>query len=304
VTRGALLLVGLAGCYSPHPAQGIPCSNGAPCPSGQQCQAGFCGGPGDAPLPPEASPDDVDGDGIVDALDNCPTIANTDQADEDDDAIGDACDVCPPFADPAQADADGDGVGDLCDPVPDSATERWVTFEGFNASPSSGWTIPSDWQIVDGKLASPADVTTSADAVFSARTLSNAFVITHATVTAVDPNPMTLFRSVGPLTAVVGNDEYRCLIRDTPTPASTNIGVSRDNVPLSTVPLAGVVDASSITYRFLDVGDELHCDGDADDGRSWTHLDIDAVHGAGNAGVRVQRLRATFDYIAIIEITN
>jgi hypothetical protein len=34
---------------------------------------------------------DIDGDGITDAFDNCPTNANPDQADSDSDGIGDAC---------------------------------------------------------------------------------------------------------------------------------------------------------------------------------------------------------------------
>ena len=38
---------------------------------------------------------DSDGDGIPDALDNCPLIPNPDQADRDGDGIGDVCDKCP-----------------------------------------------------------------------------------------------------------------------------------------------------------------------------------------------------------------
>jgi hypothetical protein len=36
---------------------------------------------------------DLDGDGLMDGEDNCPLIANQDQADADDDGLGDACDV-------------------------------------------------------------------------------------------------------------------------------------------------------------------------------------------------------------------
>src|SRR5262245_8499925 len=42
--------------------------------------------------PAFACPADGDGDGVCDALDNCPTIANADQSDIDGDGVGDACD--------------------------------------------------------------------------------------------------------------------------------------------------------------------------------------------------------------------
>lgn len=61
---------------------------------------------------------DADGDGIPDAADSCPSVADPLQADADGDGVGDACDVCPSVADAAQVDRDGDGVGDACDDCP------------------------------------------------------------------------------------------------------------------------------------------------------------------------------------------
>jgi hypothetical protein len=72
---------------------------------------------------------DRDEDTILDALDNCPAVANAGQADADADNIGDVCepdsdadglidddDNCPADYNPGQADHDNDGVGNPCDP--------------------------------------------------------------------------------------------------------------------------------------------------------------------------------------------
>jgi len=45
-----------------------------------------------AGVPAFACPDDGDGDGVCDALDNCPAVANAGQSDIDGDLAGDACD--------------------------------------------------------------------------------------------------------------------------------------------------------------------------------------------------------------------
>ncbi len=86
---------------------------------------------------------DAEGDGVPEACDNCPGLANADQADADADAHGDACDTCtdldgdtfgdpgfpvntcaldncPDDANPTQADLDVDGAGDPCDDCTDS----------------------------------------------------------------------------------------------------------------------------------------------------------------------------------------
>jgi hypothetical protein len=63
--------------------------------------------------------DDLDVDGLPDAKDNCPFVANKDQLDSDGDGIGDSCDNCVGVANPDQADINGNGMGDACDPDKD-----------------------------------------------------------------------------------------------------------------------------------------------------------------------------------------
>ncbi len=71
---------------------------------------------------------DDDSDGIFNADDNCPNVANADQTNTDDDGLGNACDAdddndgradasdnCPIVANADQANADDDELGNACD---------------------------------------------------------------------------------------------------------------------------------------------------------------------------------------------
>ena len=80
------------------------------------------------PKPKPVPSTDKDKDGIADKDDNCPAVANKDQADFDKDKKGDVCDEdfdgdgtvnekdnCPKIANKDQGDVDKDGKGDVCD---------------------------------------------------------------------------------------------------------------------------------------------------------------------------------------------
>jgi len=75
------------------------------------------------PIPqPFVCPDptsDLDGDGIEEALDNCPGVVNAAQSDVDQDSRGDVCDNCVVDLNPGQEDLDEDGEGNACDPDAD-----------------------------------------------------------------------------------------------------------------------------------------------------------------------------------------
>jgi len=108
----------------------------------------------------DAFSDDIDGDGIPNERDNCPTAYNPGQEDRDRDGFGDLCDFCPDLATPANHDEDGDGFGDECDNCPSypnfqldsdgdgigdacdlpSTVNQRVLFDPFLAIDSAVWT--------------------------------------------------------------------------------------------------------------------------------------------------------------------
>jgi len=131
------------------------CAGTGPCVDGQwQCDV-LPPGPDHCPLPaedcvffpvpqlqdidkdgvPNFCDPDKDGDGLPNASDNCPDMANPSQIDLDKDGQGDLCDIdddndgfedwkdcCPLIANPDQKDTDGDKTCDACDQDDDNDT--------------------------------------------------------------------------------------------------------------------------------------------------------------------------------------
>lgn len=117
---------------------------------GDACQR-FAPGtqPQSTSFPGGAAASDLDRDGVSDTADNCPRVANRDQADQDQDGLGNLCDLdldgdgiqdkatlgddaaildnCPTVPNQDQLDANHDGVGDDCVNLASSPTTNPVS---------------------------------------------------------------------------------------------------------------------------------------------------------------------------------
>ena len=112
---------------------------------------------------------DIDGDGVANASDNCPSVSNADQADADGDGVGNVCDNCPNWPNPTQAlptwpvpagDSDCDGFPNSV-PVPQLASEAFLGTDPShhcaadniqdNEPPPDRWPVDfNDDQLVSG----------------------------------------------------------------------------------------------------------------------------------------------------------
>ena len=114
-------------CVHPPVPDGLPCDDEEQCSVDDHCAGGECVagsytpgcqvcGDGICEYPDETAQGcpqdcavDPDNDGVVNEQDNCPAVANEDQADIDEDGAGDACD--------ADDDGDGDPDDEDCEPT-------------------------------------------------------------------------------------------------------------------------------------------------------------------------------------------
>jgi hypothetical protein len=130
---------------------------------------------------------DYDGDGLADDVDNCPRVANPDQADRDGDGVGDACDNCVAAANSDQADGDGDGLGDACDVCPGTVVPEAV--------PTSR-LLPDHYALVD------------ADRTFDTATAKGGVV--SSSITLASTGGCSCDQIIGRMGLGVGQRRYGC----------------------------------------------------------------------------------------------
>ncbi|MDQ3301635.1 MAG: thrombospondin type 3 repeat-containing protein [Myxococcota bacterium] len=181
------------------------------------------GAPADVPVPLI----DTDADGVVDASDNCPVLANANQRDHDADARGDACDRCPHLASTNDPDGDSDGVGDACDPRPALPGDLLVTWDGFydDSTAATAWTkLGGTWSVAGGKLRQTDAQTvafisppTTVDRIYLAYAF-DAITVGPAFTISINGNSRTIYPTVGDFAGVVQQTHnYGCAITKDPT---------------------------------------------------------------------------------------
>ncbi|MGB5472045.1 MAG: thrombospondin type 3 repeat-containing protein [Gammaproteobacteria bacterium] len=108
----------------------------------------------------EVISDDQDGDGVLDAVDNCPVTFNPGQEDSDvggPDGVGDVCDNCTLVANADQRDTNGDGFGNVCDA--DFNNNGIVDPTDFTSIKAAIGTVNPDRDLNGNGIVDPTDFT-------------------------------------------------------------------------------------------------------------------------------------------------
>jgi hypothetical protein len=279
----ALLVVGLlTGCFSPSPPEGLPCSETGACPGGQRCAIdGKCYStpPGDVAV--DARLDDV-ADSMIDAPAACGT------RDHDGDGIPDLCDNCPHVANADQAHVlDADDVGDACDPD-NTRMDTQLVFEGFYTTPTS-WVLPNGWSVANGKLVGVTGITS----------VAYRDVAVPQNVTVGTAGSLTLVQGGAPNIGVVarqtaGDDYYRCAVLDSRGEIFRFVGGT--STLLDSKDMVADLDDVALAYDLTGASHTCYARGGV------SAVTVSAQDGAitgDRAGLRVRGGTGTFDYFVV-----
>lgn len=187
--------------------------------------------------------------------------------DDDGDQLDDACDNCPGVANVDQADADGDGVGDACDPQPGKQDTR-VEFVAF-AGPAdvAQWTpLAGAWSPVNDAYASTDEATDNCETHDLLHAWSAPLAVEiHVTVDDIAQSGIPARRLGIDLaqdaTHEPTGDYQRCeLVRTTSdvVDASWKVGI-QDGDNNTTVDNSGLAPGARYSATFTIIGSELAC---------------------------------------------
>lgn len=278
----------------------------------------------------DANPDDVDGDGVANDLDNCPAIRNPTQADEDGDADisgGDACDLCPHQAAPTpgtqHADVDQDGVGDDCDPST-QVKHCWRWFDGFTGDPDVVLArydaTRGRWKVENGELLQVELHASLAEATIQDRAYQNPVVATMGVPSAIaddggDAGVAPTQNAVGVTAGRIDIGPGTCfgvVMRRVSTPTTASVALIREGQLSEVIFAEGIIPNSRLVAgeRVFATADLATTSGAPrilgklpdDNPQEVLATAVAQCSLLGRAGVRTQYATVGFRYLYVIEV--
>jgi hypothetical protein len=229
------------------------------------------------------SSNDEDSDGVVDECDNCPSIANTNQAD-----LGEV-----------NGGGTADGVGDACDPRPSSGGDSIYLFDGLNFT-----TFPAEWTNVGNGNWTASGTSVAPTSTNTGQEMNRAFpsgLGNYLAETAFTFNQITSnFSASLPFRMDATRNGLGCAVG---TPDGINgqliltevVGGTSSGTPLI-VPMN--VPTTGNRYRLLagGFGTNIYCY------TGGTRIDATGTSTTGDSGFRTSASRATFEYLLIYRL--
>ncbi len=240
---------------------------------------------------------DGDGDGIKDTSDNCPRLANADQADTDADTYGDECDCDP---------------GDATEAA-DLVVEDSLATAGTRFTPATGFAAAS-WSYTTGAYRQTRLVNDGSDASFYSGTENLTDVIIEATVasTAIQGFDATDLRQLMFIAraessaakfagAACGIEVVEGL---TPTQKTTTmtmggIPAAVTGSPINRTNRASIVENEEIKMRMMLKGGDMTCTVTLDGTDVTTATATNVAQTAGKVGFYTRETKALFKNLKI-----
>ena len=184
---------------------------------------------------------DRDNDGVPDAGDNCPDLANPDQGDEDGDDVGDACDPCP-------------WTAASCTPP-----ATLIFFEGFHHG------VPADWMLTGGTVAPSGDSIVLTPDTNATATLTVAFAATTTITVTAGVSPVTLPAATGTsadgiIAATNGTTSVLCVLDDAKGSQTLQLAETTSFGPHDSKPWSFLVDVPYVLAATWDLANQVSCD--------------------------------------------